>query len=124
MVEITRNEGNLVGVKISGKLTDADYKQFVPVLESAAEKGPLHLLVDMTGFQGWERGALWDDMKLDRELGSKMEYLAFVGDKTWQEWMAKICKPFTRAQIQYFHPDQSEQAWKWVQQDLTDYEDD
>ncbi len=124
MVEITRNQGNLIGVKISGKLTDADYKQFVPLVTAAAEKGPLHLLVEMTDFHGWERGALWDDMQFDRALGDKMERLAFIGDKKWQEWMTKICKPFTSAQIQYFDASQSAQAWAWVQEGLTDYEDD
>jgi hypothetical protein len=25
-----------------------------------------------------------------------------VGDRKWEEWMAKVCKPFTRAKIGYF----------------------
>jgi hypothetical protein len=124
MVEITRNQGNLVGVKLSGTLTDADYQQFVPVLAEAANKGNLHLLVDMSSFSGWNRGALWDDIKLDETLGDRMERLAFIGDKKWQEWMTKICKPFTSAQIQYFAPTDARNAWTWVQDGLTDYEND
>ncbi len=118
MVEILRDEGNFIAMKLSGKLTDADYKQFVPVIQAATEKGKLHLLVDMTGFQGWDAPALWDDFKFDAKLGDKMERIAFIGDKKWQEWMAKICKPFTRAQIQYFDANDAKDAWAWVQDGL------
>jgi len=54
MVEILRDEGNLVAVKLAGKLYDADYKQFVPVIQAAAEKGKLHLLIEMQNFWGWD----------------------------------------------------------------------
>lgn len=118
MVEILRNEGNFVALKLSGKLHDEDYKQFVPVIQAAAEKGKLHLLVEMQDFHGWDPQALWDDIQLDKTLGDKIERLAMVGDKQWQAWMAKICKPFTRAQIQYFDASDAQNAWAWVQDDL------
>lgn len=118
MVEILREEGNFVAVKLSGKLRDADYKQFVPVIQAATEKGKLHLLVQMENFEGWEPQALWDDIRLDAQLGSKIERLAFIGDNTWEAWMAKICKPFTRATIQYFDANDAQNAWAWVQDGL------
>lgn len=118
MVEILRREGNFVAVKLSGKLTDADYRQFVPVIFAATEKGKLHLLVQMENFQGWEPQALWDDIQLDAQLGGKIERLAFIGDKEWEAWMAKICKPFTRAMIQYFDSNDAQDAWAWVQDGL------
>ena len=118
MVEILRDEGNFVAVKLSGKLTDTDYKQFVPVIFAAAEKGKLHLLVQMENFQGWEPQALWDDIQLDAQLGDKIERLAFIGDNEWEAWMAKICKPFTRAMIQYFDANDARDAWAWVQDGL------
>lgn len=89
MVEILHSEANLVALKLSGKLHDADYKQFMPVIQAAAEKGKLHLLVEM-----------------------------MIGDKQWQAWMTKICKPFTRAQIQYFDASDAQNAWAWVQDGL------
>lgn len=123
MVEILRNEGNLVGVKLTGKLHDVDYKEFVPVVEAAAEKGKLHLLVQMTDFQGWDRAAMWDDIHFGRDIADKTERLAFIGDKRWEEWMTKLCKPFVHAQIAYFDASQEKDAWAWVQDGLTDAED-
>src|SRR5437867_341760 len=88
MVEILRDEGNFVAVKLSGRLHDSDYKQFVPVIMAATEKGKLHLLVQMQEFMGWAPHALWEDIQLDARLGGKIERLAFIGDKQWEAWMA------------------------------------
>jgi len=118
MVEILRDEGNFVAVKLSGKMQDSDYKQFVPVIMAATEKGKLHLLVEMVNFLGWEPYTLWENMNLDAALGGKIERLAFVGDKAWEAWMAKICRPFTSAEIQYFDSSDAKDAWAWVQDGL------
>ncbi len=118
MIKLLQDEGNFVAVQLSGKLHDEDYKEFVPVIESAAGKGKLHLLVDMQNFEGWDRQALWDDMRLDAKLGRNIERLAFIADKRWEEWMAKICRPFTSAMIQYFDANDAKDAWAWVQDGL------
>ena len=43
-----------------------------------------------------------------------MERIALVGDKVWEKWMAKICKPFTLAKLQYFDAKDIDAAWKWL----------
>jgi hypothetical protein len=118
MVEVLKNEGNLVAFKLSGKLHDAEYKEFVPVIQAAAEKGKLHMLVELQDFHGWDAPALWDDFQIDAQYGKQIERLAIIGDKKWQEWMAKICRPFTSAQIEYFDASDSQNAWTWVQDGL------
>ncbi len=118
MVEILRDEGNFVALKLSGKLHDEDYQQFVPVIQAAAQKGKLHLLVELDEFQGWDAPALWEDIQLDARLASQIERIAFIGDERWEAWMAKICRPFTRASIQYFDTSDARDAWPWVQDGL------
>jgi len=41
-----------------------------------------------------------------------------VGEKKWEEWMAKVCKPFTMAKIQYFDAAKIDDAWKWLKEGL------
>jgi hypothetical protein len=118
MVELERNEGNFVALKLSGKLHDADYQAFVPVIQAATQKGKLHLLVEFVDFHGWDAQALWDDMKLEGQIANKIERMALVGDKRWQEFLAKFCRPFTSAEIQYFDAQDSKDAWAWVQDGL------
>ena len=37
-----------------------------------------------------------------------------VGEKTWEKWMANVCKPFTMAKIRYFDATEFEAAKTWL----------
>ncbi|PQO45908.1 STAS/SEC14 domain-containing protein [Blastopirellula marina] len=108
--------GKLVHVKASGKLTKESYETFVPVVEQQiAEFGKLRLLFEMHDFHGWTMGAMWEDMKFDYHHFKDIERLAIVGESKWQEGMAKFCKPFTAAKIEYFDTSKLEEAKAWLQ---------
>jgi hypothetical protein len=61
MIEfMDENTGKYMGIRVSGKLTDTDYKDvLVPRLEQAfKDEGKLDLLVYMDeGFEGWDAHA-------------------------------------------------------------------
>ena len=105
----------VLAFKMSGKLHDEDYKRFVPMVDAAiAKEGKVRLLAQFEDFQGWDLHALWDDTKFATTHCTKIERIALVGDKKWQEWMAKVCKPFTMAKIKYFDASEIEAARAWV----------
>jgi hypothetical protein len=107
--------GSLVAVHVTGKLVKADYAQFVPEFERLVKlHGKLRVLFDMTGFHGWELGALWEDIKFDVKHFGDIERLAMVGETKWQHGMAAFCKPFTKAKIQYFDHSAAAEARKWL----------
>jgi hypothetical protein len=107
--------GKLLAVHVSDKLTKADYEHFVPEFERLVRMmGKLRVLFDMTGFHGWEAGALWEDIKFNIRHFSDIERLAMVGDKKWEQGMAAFCKPFTRATIRYFDHAETAEARKWL----------
>jgi hypothetical protein len=108
----------IVGFKLSGKLHDEDYKHFVPLVDKAiAEQGKVRMLAWFHDFHGWDMHALWDDTKFATTHCTKIEKLALVGEKTWEEWMAKVCKPFTMAEIKYFDASKIDDAWAWLEED-------
>jgi hypothetical protein len=105
----------VLGFTMSGKLHDEDYKQFVPMVDDAiARSGKARLLARFHDFQGWDLHALWDDIKFSTTHCTKIERIALVGDKTWEKWMAKVCKPFTRAKVRYFDASEIDAAWAWL----------
>jgi hypothetical protein len=109
------NGGKLLVVNVSGKLAKADYERFVPEFERLVQQhGKLCVLLDMTGFHGWDAGALWEDIKFDIKHFADIERLALVGDKKWQHGMAMFCKPFTKATIRYFDHAEAAEARKWA----------
>jgi hypothetical protein len=40
-----------------------------------------------------------------------------VGDRKWEKWMARFCRPFTKAQVKYFDRSEVDAAWKWLHED-------
>jgi hypothetical protein len=104
-----------VGFKLSGKLHDADYKIFVPLVDSEiAKEGKINVLAQFHDFHGWDAQALWDDIKFSTTHCMKINRIALVGEKTWEKWMAVVCKPFTMAKIRYFDAAQVEAAKAWL----------
>jgi hypothetical protein len=105
----------VLGFKMSGTLHDEDYKKFVPAIDAAvAKNGKARILAWFHDFQGWDLAALWDDIKFSTTHCNEIERIALVGEKKWEQWMAKVCKPFTRATIRYFDASQTDAAWAWL----------
>jgi SpoIIAA-like len=107
----------VLGFRLSGKLHDEDYKTFVPTIDEAAKDGKVRLLAQFHDFHGWDAHALWDDIKFATTHCTKFDRIALVGDKTWEKWMAKVCKPFTLAKVRYFDVSEIDQAWTWLKED-------
>lgn len=116
MIEQLKSDSpKVLGFKMSGKLHDEDYKQFVPLVDAAiARDGKVRLLAQFHDFHGWDMHALWDDIKFSTTHCAKIERIALVGDKTWEKWMAKVCKPFSTAKIKYFDAGEIAAAWAWL----------
>ncbi len=105
----------VLAFKMSGKLHDEDYKKFVPLVDAAiAQQGKVRILAEFHDFHGWDMHALWDDIKFSTTHCRVIERIALVGEKKWEEWMAKVCKPFTMAKIRYFEASEIEAAKAWL----------
>lgn len=104
-----------IGFRLSGKLHDADYKTFVPLVDAEiARDGKVRILAQFHDFHGWDLHALWDDIKFSTTHCTKIERIALVGEKAWEQWMAKVCKPFTMAKIRYFDAAGLDAAKAWL----------
>jgi hypothetical protein len=121
MIEtIETGSERVVGWKLHGTLHDEDYQRFLPQVESILTKqGKVRLFVQFEDFHGWDIHAAWDDVKFGASHYSDFERIAMVGDRTWEKWMAALCKPFTKAKVRYFDHSQIEEAWRWLHEELT-----
>jgi hypothetical protein len=109
------NSGSTLEVKAIGKLTHEDYQRFGPEFDRlAAEHGKLRVLFDLSGLDGWEAEAMWDDLKLGIKHHADLERLAVVGDRTWEKWMSVLWRPFTSGEMRYFDKAQLEAARAWL----------
>jgi hypothetical protein len=121
-VELTREKKaghSVLVIRASGKLSKEDYERFLPEVERLIkQEQKIRLLFEMCDFHGWEPGGLWEDIKFDLKHFSDIKRLAMVGEKKWEEWMARFCQPFTSAEIRYFDRSQMEEARRWIASDL------
>jgi len=112
---IAVNGEHIIGVRVSGTLTDADYKTFLPILEELIKKkGPVSMYVDMEDFQGWEMKAAWDDLKFGLAHDVDFKRIAIVGGPKWVQWMFKLSAVFFSAEMRSFSPDEKEEALAWL----------
>lgn len=116
LIELTEtNQGRGLEVRLSGQLRKEDYELFVPEVEALIrEHGKISLLVRLEDFDGWDAGALWEDLKFDVKHFRDIERLAIVGDEKWERGMAAFCKPFTTADVQFFPVEKIQQARDWT----------
>src|SRR3954451_4785456 len=116
MIEmLTGLPAHTVGVKLSGKLHDEDYKKFTPLVDAEiARDGKVNVLAQFHDFHGWDAHALWDDIKISTTHWSKINRIAIIGEKTWEKWMAGICKPFTMAKIRYSDMSEVDATKAWL----------
>ncbi len=111
------NDEKIFAFKATGKLTDADYKKFIPELESAIEKqGALSVYLQLEDFHGWEPKAAWDDFKIGLKHGNDFRKIAIVGEKKWERWMATLGKAFTGGRIEFFNHEDAPKAWDWLRE--------
>lgn len=85
MIEkLGQSSGSVVGFKMSGKLHDEDYRQFVPLLEKTIkEHGKARLLAQFQDFHSWNLHALWGDIKFSTRHCTDVAQVALVGEKKW-----------------------------------------
>jgi hypothetical protein len=104
----------LLEVKVSGKLSKEDYDELEPLVDELIELGKIKILFVMHDFHGWDLGAIWEDTKFATKHCRDIEKIAMIGEKTWEKWMAAICKPFTMSKVKYFDAGEEEAARQWL----------
>ena len=117
MIEILpQSSGNVVGIRVNGKLVHEDYQQFVPQLEAIIQQyGSLRCYCEMVNFEGITWQAMMDEIQFDVKHCSQIERCAIVSDSAWNQWMTDFTKMvFHNAQIECFTSNQTEEAWNWV----------
>jgi hypothetical protein len=117
--KLPESSGNILGFRISGKLTEADYQDIlVPAMEKAMKEYPkIRVVWVMEKFEGWTVGGGWEDFLLGLKF-SAVERMATVIDESWDEWLTLLFKAFTtltRTELRFFKKERIDEAWEWLQ---------
>ena len=115
-IEFQEVKGNIVNVRVTGRLSDDDYKIFVPRMESLIQQwGRLRMLFEMVDdFQGWDLSSAWQEFKFQAKHMKDVKRVAVVGNKKWEQWATAISRMFTGTDVRYFDESAVSEARDWI----------
>jgi hypothetical protein len=103
-------------VHFSGKVTGAEYQQFLDALgEYLKTSDQVNLVVEFAGFEFYGD---FEAAKMDLKFGfgeyKHIYRAAFVGDQKWITWFTRFVGPFTRTEEKHFPAGQMGAAVGWA----------
>jgi hypothetical protein len=103
-------------VHFSGKVTGAEYQQFLDALGECLKTGEkVALVVEFAGFEFYgDFDAAMKDMKFGFGQYKHIHRAAFVGDQKWIAWFTRFVGPFTQTEEKYFLAGQMGAAVGWA----------
>lgn len=108
------------GFALSGEVTRADYEDvMIPLLSEAVESGEVRCLCQLgPGFEGYEAGAVWEDIKTGARFGvghhSAWRRMALVTDVEWARHLTALFGWLSPGELKLFSLDELARAKAWV----------
>jgi len=103
-------------LRVSGvlKRSEFDTRQDAMAREIEAGSKP-RLLIILENFEGWERGADWNDLDFLLSYGNEIAKIAIVGEQKWEPAaLAFTGAGFRRTPVKFFPADRLTEARSWV----------
>jgi hypothetical protein len=110
-----------IGFEFSGEVTRGDYERtLIPAIGETIEGGEkIRCLCRLgPGFEGYEAGAVWEDVKTGAKFGfghlSSWERTALVTDLDWVRHATALFGWMSPGEMRTFGLDQLDEAKEWV----------
>jgi hypothetical protein len=107
----------VIGLRASGKVSAEDYKNVLaPTLDRAlADGGKLRLVYELgAGYEGFESGGVWQDLRLGASHLNSFERMALVTDVDWMRHAANVLGFLMPGEIKVFPLVEREAAVAWA----------
>ena len=116
MIEVQTLSPNAFRLTPSGKLMEDDFSRLAPPIDAAiAEQGQIRLVIDASGFRGWESFAAFErHAGFVRAHQRKVERLAVLTGHDWQEWVVDTMRLFLHPEARAFAKDREAEALQWL----------
>ena len=115
-VQIQQQPNDTYVLRIGGTLKRSEFGAEEEALARRIDTGSNpRLLVILENFEGWERGADWNDLDFMISHGGKISKIAIVAEPRWETLaLAFAGAGVRRAPVKFFPPNELEQARSWL----------
>ena len=103
-------------LRISGILKQSEFGAEQSAISRRIESGAKpRLLVILENFDGWERGADWNDLDFLLSYSHKIMKIAIVAERRWETLaLAFAGAGFRLGPVKFFAPNEPEEAQSWL----------
>jgi len=123
MYEIAIDEkSNFVEIRLSGTVSLEELRISEQELESKAPKASLCVLLDWSALEGWTEEAQNEKFQTQLRTRSGVEVVraAVVAQPRWFSEYCRLRDIFARTTMEFFSPDEREEALSWLKEEPTD----
>jgi SpoIIAA-like len=115
-IQIEPQPNDIYVLRISGILKRSEFGAEQSALARNIDIGSNpRLLVILENFEGWERGADWNDLDFMISHGGKISKIAIVAEPRWETLaLAFAGAGVRRAPVKFFSPNELDQARSWL----------
>jgi SpoIIAA-like len=115
-VQMKYEPNDICVLRISGILKRSEFAAEQNAVARQIDSGSKpRLLVILENFEGWERGANWNDLDFMISHGGKISKIAIVAEPRWETLaLAFAGAGVRRAPVKLFPPNELEQARSWL----------
>jgi stage II sporulation SpoAA-like protein len=115
-VQVNYEPNDTCVLRISGILKRSEFGAEQSALARKIDSGSKpRLLVILENFEGWERGADWNDLDFLFGYSHKTAKIAIVADRRWETLaLAFAGAGVRRAPVKFFPPNEPDQARNWL----------
>jgi hypothetical protein len=116
MIQMQVITDNAIRVTPLGKLQAEDFRRIAPEIDALiAQYGKVRLLIDASGFGGWENLAGFEyHAGFVKSHMQKVERIAVITTHDWQQWLVGAVRVFVHPEIKAYDKRQESQAMAWI----------
>jgi hypothetical protein len=116
MIKIEIISANVLKIVAPDKLKADDFLLIAPQVDSLIrEYGKVRLLIDATGFDGWETTAAFEHHAgFVKTHQQNVERIAVIATHDWQRWLVGALRIFVHPDVKAYDTDQEGEALQWL----------
>jgi len=116
MIKTEVVSANALRLTAPEKLKADDFRQIAPQVDSLiSQHGKIRLLIDASGFKGWENiAAFQNHAGFIRTHQQKVERIAVIVAHNWQHWLIGAVRMFLQPEVRAYDKSHESEALQWI----------
>jgi len=116
MIKTENVSDDVLRITAPEKLKADDFRQIAPQVDSMISRyGKIRLLIDASGFNGWENiAAFGNHAGFVKSHQQKVDRIAVIVAHNWQHWLIGAVRVFLHPEVRAYDKGRESEALQWI----------